>query len=109
MCVLQGRMIYESEETRPWEDDIVALLEESKASVLDGVDDDQGSVGVHIVGSTINAIPEPDAQKLFASFAVAAEDVAMPMPVLELIWCSASSTAHNFSVQSLFPVKMRNA
>ena len=82
-------MIDESEETRPWEDDIVALLEESKASVLGGVGDEQGSVGVHIVGGTINAMQERDAQKLFASFAVAAEDVAMPMPALELIWCSA--------------------
>ena len=82
--VMVGRLIFEFGSTSEWEAEVVALLEESKSSVLGGGDE----VGARIVGSSLGQIEDAGARELFSALAVAAEDVPVPMAALELVWCS---------------------
>ena len=62
-----------------------AMLEEDRTALFSGDDDMLGS---RIVGSSVAQVSDQDARDLFWMMAVVAEDVPVPMPVLELLWCA---------------------
>ena len=89
---LVGRLIYEFAGSAGscWDEEVVAMLEQDRSSVLGGAVGDSGAgggaLGSQIVGSTLSRIDDPEAAALFTALAVAAEGVAIPMAVVELIW-----------------------
>ena len=72
-----GRLIFEHGGS--WETEVVAMLEEDRQSVL---------VGTKIVSSSLEQMESTEARELFRMLSVVAEDVRVPMPALELIWCA---------------------
>ena len=85
---MAGRMIFEVGPSSEWETELVALLAESKSSVLGGDGSGGGELGSQIVGSSLSQVRDPNARRLFVAMAAAAEDVQVPMPALELVWCA---------------------
>ena len=68
------------------------LIEDPGQLLLDGGGDEAtgglGQLGERVVGSSLAAIKDVDTRELFAALAVAPEDVPVPMPALELVWCA---------------------
>ena len=48
---------------------------------------DGDMLGSRIVGGSAAQVNDQDARGLFSMMAVVAEDVPVPMPVFELLWC----------------------
>ena len=62
------------------------MLEEDRTALFSSGDDNM--LGSRIVGSSVAQVGDQDARDLFWMMAVVAEDVPVPMPVLELLWCA---------------------
>jgi hypothetical protein len=77
---LIGRLVSECGAEDQWETTLVEMLKSSECrdSMLGG-----DKLGANIVGNSLNHVSDQDARDLFLMMAVAAEDVLMPMAVLE--------------------------
>ena len=103
---MAGRLVYEFGQDQRWESEVIAMLEVDREGVLMS-DGDGDFLGNRIVGSSVAQIQDNDVRDLFGMFAVVPEDVPVPMPALELLWCAHRGEATPLSRLELIRLRRR--